>query len=137
MILPRCLRDHSSKVLDLLVHLLQSLKESSISLVKSSEQHIVPGGAICYIKCSIDRNIINSRITLTFQPDSLQIWEDIIPLQSSFMMKTGVQTHIHVSVLSKSHHDTVLLPNFTIASFHQIQSISPIELLKLTDNEKQ
>ena len=46
-ILPRCLPNHSSEVLDPLVHLLQSEKESSISLVKSPKQRIiVPGGTI-------------------------------------------------------------------------------------------
>ena len=137
-ILPRCLPNHSSEVLDPLVHLLQSQKDSSISSVKSLKQHIIiPAVTICHIKCSIDRNIIDSRIAVTFEPDDAEIWEDIVPLQSAVMMKKGIQTHIQVPVLNNSHHDAVLQPKVTLGSLHQIQSISPLEPLKLTDKEKQ
>ena len=54
-ILQRCLPNHLSEVLDPLVHLEQSQKESSISSVNSPKQHIIiPAGTICHIKCSID-----------------------------------------------------------------------------------
>ena len=54
-ILPRCLLNHTSEVLDPLVHLLQSQKESSISSVNSPKQRIIIlAGTICHIKCSID-----------------------------------------------------------------------------------
>ena len=94
-ILPRCLPNHSSEVLRPLVHLLQFQKEPSISLVKSPKQRIIiPAGTICHIKCSIDRSIIGLRIPVTFEPDDAEIWEDIVPLQSTAMMKKGIQTHI-------------------------------------------
>ena len=49
-ILPRSLPNHSSEVLDPLVHLLQSQKESSISSVHSPKQCIIiPAGTICHI----------------------------------------------------------------------------------------
>ena len=53
------------------------------------------------------------------------------------MIKKGIQTHIQGPVLNDSHHDAVLQPKVTLGSFHQIQSISPLESLKLTDREKQ
>ena len=53
------------------------------------------------------------------------------------MMKKGIQTHIQVPVLNNSHHDAVLQPKVTLGSLDQIQSISPLEPLKLTDREKQ
>ena len=62
--------------------------------------------------------------------------EDIVPLQSAFMMKKGIQTHIQVPVLNNSQNDPVLQPKVTLGSLHQIQSISPPESLKLTDKEK-
>ena len=52
-------------------------------------------------------------------------------------MWKGIQTHIQVPVLNNSHHDAVLQPKVTLGSLHQIQSISPLEPLKLTDKEKQ
>ena len=51
-------------------------------------------------------------------------------------MKKGIQTHIQVAVLTNSHHDVVLQPKVTLGSLHQIQSISPLEPLKLADEEK-
>ena len=58
-ILPRCLPNHSSEVLDPLVHLLQPQKESSINSAKSPKHRIIiPAGTICHIKCSIYRNIM-------------------------------------------------------------------------------
>ena len=56
------LPNHSSEVLDPLVHVLQSQKECSISSVKSPKQHIItPARTICHIKCSIDGNIIDAK----------------------------------------------------------------------------
>ena len=46
---------------------------------------------------------------------------------SAVMMKKGMQTHIQVPVLNNSHHGAVLQPEVTLASLHQIQSISPLE----------
>ena len=40
-------------------------------------------------------------------------------------------------VLNNGHHDAVLQPKVTLGSLHQIQSISPLEPLKLTDKEKE
>ena len=89
--LPRRLPNHSLEVLDPLVHLLQSQKESSISSVKSPKQRIIiPAGTICHIKRYIHRNIIDSRIPVTFESDDAKIWEDIAQLQSTVMMKKGV-----------------------------------------------
>lgn len=48
-------------------------------------------------------------------------------------MEKGVQTHIQVSLLNNSHHIAVLKPNVTVGSCHQIQLISFIEPLELTD----
>ena len=77
-----CLPNHLSELFDPLVHLLQFQKESSISSVKSPKQYIIiPTGVICHIKCSIDRNLINSRIPVTFEPGDVRIWEDIVLLQ--------------------------------------------------------
>ena len=114
-ILPRCLSNHSSEVLDPLVHKLQSQKESGISSVKSPKQRIIiPAGTICHIKCSIDRNIIDSRILVTFEPDDAETWDDIVPLQSAVMLKKGIQTHIQVIVVNNTHHDAVLQPKVTL-----------------------
>ena len=52
-------------------------------------------------------------------------------------MKKDIQTHIQVPVLNNSHHDTVLQPNVTPGPLHQIQPISPLESLRVTDKEKQ
>ena len=53
------------------------------------------------------------------------------------MMKKGIQNHIHVPVLNNYHHNAVLQPKVTLGSLHQIQSISPLEPLKLTDKKKE
>ena len=37
--------------------------------------------------------MVDARTLVTFETDG-EIWEDIIPLQSTAMMKGGVQTHI-------------------------------------------
>ena len=42
-----------------------------------------------------------------------------------------------VPILNNSHHDAVLQPKVTVGSRHQMQSVSPLELLKLTDKKKQ
>ena len=129
---------HSSEVLDLLVQLVQTQKESSISSVKSRKLRIsIPAETICHLKCSIDRSITDSRIPVTFEENDTEIWKDIVPLQSTVMMTKSVQTHVQVPVLSNSHHNAVLQPKVTLGSFHQIQPISPLESLKLTDKEKQ
>ena len=51
-------------------------------------------------------------------------------------MRKGINTHIQVAVLNNSHHDAVLQPKVTLGSLHQIQSISPLKPLELTDKEK-
>ena len=79
----------------------------------------------------------NSRITVTFEPDDTEIWEDIVQLQTTVKMKKGVQTHIQAPGYNNSHHDAVLQPTVTLRSLHQIQSISHLEPLKLIDQEKQ
>ena len=48
--------------------------------------------------------MVDARTLVTFETDG-EIWEDIIPLQSTAMMKGGVQTHIQVRVLNNNHHD--------------------------------
>ena len=53
------------------------------------------------------------------------------------MMKKGVQTHIQIPLPNNCHHDQVLKSKVILGSLHQMQSISPLELLKLTDKENQ
>ena len=52
-------------------------------------------------------------------------------------MKKVVETLIQIPVLNNSHHDAVLHPKVTPESLYQIQSISALEPLQVTDKENQ
>ena len=113
-ILKNCLPHQSPHSINPLIHLLHSQNDAPMSSVTSPKKvTVVPAGTVCHIKCSIERHTLDSRIPVAFEPEEAEMWDDVLPLQATVMMKKGNQNYIKVPVFNNSNHDAVL-PSKTI-----------------------
>ena len=84
----------------------------------------------------MDQVVLEEKIPVTFQPEPFEN-EDLIPIPSVCLTWRGIQNYITVPVLNRSNHDIILTPNMSIGLVNQVQSITPIEQVHITEKEKE
>ena len=84
----------------------------------------------------MDRVVFEEKVSVTFEPEPFEN-EDPIPIPSICLTRKGIQNYITVSVLNRSDHDIILPPNTSIGLVNQVQSITPIEQVHITEKEKE
>ena len=62
--------------------------------------------------------------------------ENLIPIPSICLTSRGIQNYITLPVLNSSNYDIILPPNTSIGLVNQVQSITPIEQVHITEKEK-
>ena len=80
----------------------------------------------------MDGVVFEEKIPVAFEPDPFEN-EDLIPIPSICLTRRGIQNYITVPVLNRSNHDIILSPNTPIGLVNQVQSITPIERIHITE----
>ena len=84
----------------------------------------------------MDQVVLEEKIPAAFEPEPFEN-EDLIPIPSICLSRRGIQNYITVPVLNRSNHDIILPPNTSIGLVNQVQSITPIEQVHITEKEKE
>ena len=127
------LPDKSKNVIESLVNLIHTGKPQELSSVKTPKHHItIPAGEQVSVKCNMDGVVFEEKIPVAFEPDPFEN-EDLIPIPSICLTRRGIQNYITVPVLNRSNHDIILSPNTPIGLVNQVQSITPIERIHITE----
>ena len=84
----------------------------------------------------MDQVVLEEKIPVTFQPEPFEN-EDLIPISSVCLTWRGIQDYITVPVLNRSNNDIILTPNMSIGLVNQVQSITPIGQVYITEKEKE
>ena len=80
----------------------------------------------------MNRVVFQDKIPVAFEPVSFEN-EDLILVPSICLTRRGIQNYITVPVLNRSNHDIILPPNTSIGLVNQVQSITPIEQVHITE----
>ena len=83
----------------------------------------------------MDRVVFEEKIPVAFEPDWFEN-EDLIPIPSICLTQRGMQNYITVPVLNKNNHGIILPPSTSIGLVNQVQSITPIEQVNITERKK-
>ena len=84
----------------------------------------------------MDRVVFEEKKPVAFEPEPFEN-EDLIPIPSICLTRRGIQNYITVPVLNRSNHDIILPPHISIGLVNQVQSITPIEQVHITEKEKE
>ena len=84
----------------------------------------------------MDQVVLEEKIPAAFEPEPFEN-EDLIPIPSICLSRRGIQNHITVPVLNSSNHDIILPPKMSTGLVNQVQSITPIEQVHITEKEKE
>ena len=104
-----------------------------VPYVKATKYHVtIPAGGQLSAKCNIDRVVFEEKIPIAFELDPFEN-EDLIPILSICLTRRGIQSYSTVPVLNRSNHDIILPPNTSIGLTNQVQSITPIERIHITE----
>ena len=134
--LNKCLPDKSKNVTESLVNFIHAEKPQELSNVKTPKHHVtIPAGKQVSVKCNIDQVVFEEKTPVAFEPEPFEN-EDLIPIPSICLTRRGIQNYITVPVLNRSNHDIILPQNTLIGLVNQVQSITPIEQVHITEKEK-
>ena len=132
-----CLPGKSKNVIESLVNFIHAEKPQELSNVKTPKHHVtIPAGEQVSVKCNMDRVVFEEKIPVAFEPEAFEN-NDLIPIPSICLSRRGIQNYITVPVLNRSNHDIILQPNTSIGLMNQVQSITPIEQVHITEKEKE
>ena len=83
----------------------------------------------------MDGVVFEEKIPIAFEPEPFEN-EDLIPMPSICLTRRGIENYITVPVLNRSSHEIILPPNTSIALVNQVQTITPIEQVHITEKGK-
>ena len=136
-VLNECLPGKSKNVTESLVNFIHAEKLQELSNVKTPKHHVtLPAGEQFSVKCNVDRVVFEEKKPVAFEPEPFEN-EDLIPIPSICLSRRGIQNYITVPVLNRSNHDIILPQNTLIGLVNQVQSITPIEQVHITEKEKE
>ena len=112
-------------------------KPQELSNVKTPKHHVtIPAGVQVSVKCNMDQVVSEEKIPVAFEREPFEN-EDLIPIPYICLTRRGIQNYITVPVLNRCNHDIILPPNTSIGLVNQIQSVTPIEQVHITEKEKE
>ena len=136
-VLNECLPHKPRNVTESLVNFIHAEKPPELSNAKTPKHHVtIPAGEQVSVKFNIDRIVFEEKILVTIEPDQFEN-EDLIPNPSICLTRRGIQNYIKVPVLNRSNHDIILPPNTSKGLVNQVQSITPMERMHITEKEKE